>query len=349
MQPSDRVDGMNGIVRWTLWLLVAAAVLTAVGCARSAERPVGPGPTEAALAGEHMIATDGYELRLRRWLPEGQTDAVVLALHGFNDYAGAFDGLAEPLTQAGMAVYAYDQRGHGASGPRGVWPGRELLVDDAVTAIELLHERYPGHPVYLLGASMGGAVAMLALDRAPAPEVAGTVLLAPAVWGDEIMPWYQQFGLWLGEAVVPGMQLSAQLGQMLGKSPTDQDEVLQELRDDPLVQREARVDTLEGLSKLMDAGLEASARLHGPALILYGDRDEIIPAEPVCRMLGRLPGGDATPWRMALYPGGYHMLLRYSGAAQVRADIRAWLLDPDGALPSGHEVTRAEARSSLCD
>lgn len=340
---------MSTMARRTSWLLVAAAMLAVVGCARSAERPVGTGPTEPALAGEHMIAADGYELRLRRWLPEGQPEAVVLALHGFNDYAGAFDVLAGPLNRAGMAVYAYDQRGHGASGPRGVWAGRKLLVDDAVTAIDLLHRRYPERPVYLLGASMGGAVALLALDREPAPQVAGTVLLAPAVWGGEVMPWYQQFGLWLGEAVVPGMRLSAQLGQMLGKSPTDQDEVLQELRDDPLVQREARVDTLEGLSELMDDALEATARLTGPALILYGDEDEIIPAEPVCRMLDRLPDAGRTPWRMALYPEGYHMLTRYSGARQVRADIRTWLVDNDAALPSGHEVTRAEARSALCD
>lgn len=327
-------------------LLVIALPLAA--CVRSDEQPVGPGPETPHLADDTIVASDGYRLPLHRWRPEGEPAAVVLALHGFNDHGGAFAVLADGLNAQNMALYAYDQRGFGASEPRGIWAGRELLVDDAINAVELLRERYPGRPVFLMGKSMGGAVAMLALTDDYAPLVAGSVLIAPAVWGEEVMPWYQQLGLRLGETVAPGMRLSVELAQALGNEPTDDEDVLEALKADPMVQREARIDTIERLSELMGEALAASADLPGPALILYGDEDQIIPAEPVCLMLGKLPDPAYQLWRMALYPDGYHMLTRYTGADQVHADIEAWLRDVGGTLPSGNEVSRLQARQALC-
>ncbi len=328
------------------FLFLIALVLAA--CAGSGERPVGPGAETPRLNDDTITASDGYHLPLHRWLPGDEPRAVVLALHGFNDHGGAFGVLADDLNDQGVALYAYDQRGFGGSEPRGIWPGRDLLVDDAINTTRLLARRYPDAPVFLMGKSMGGAVVMLALTHDDAPVVAGSVLIAPAVWGEEAMPWYQQFGLWLGETVTPGMRLSVELAQALGNEPTDDEAVLEALKADPMVQREARIDTIERLSELMDEALAASAELPGPTLILYGDEDQIIPAEPVCLMLDRLPDPGYQPWRMALYPGGYHMLTRYTGADQVHADINAWLRDIGGPLPSGHEVERREAQRVLC-
>ena len=49
--------------------------------------------------------------------------AVILALHGFNDYSNAFEGPGEVWAGHGIATYAYDQRGFGAAPERGLWPG----------------------------------------------------------------------------------------------------------------------------------------------------------------------------------------------------------------------------------
>lgn len=324
--------------------LVAAVIMA--GCAGQGAGLQGPGNAKPALRGQTLIAADGFHLRMRRWLPPRPADAVVLALHGFNDYGASFDGVAEVLRADGIAVYAPDQRGHGRSGPRGLWPGRETLVADAVTALRLLQQRYPEQPVYLLGESMGAAVALLAAARPQAPRPAGVVLLAPAVWGERVMPWYQRLGLSVGPAVAPGLELPVRLAWLLGNHPSDEAAVLQQLRADPLVQDGARLDTLQGLAGLMDAALAASPQLPAPALILYGEQDAIIPSEAVCHMLAGLPVDDG--WRMALYPDGYHLLTRYSGADSVLADLRAWFQEPSAALPSGRSVTRAQALARLC-
>ena len=73
-------------------------------------------------------------LPLRRWLPEGKPRAVVLALHGFNDYSNAFADAGPVFAAHGIALYAYDQRGFGAAPAPGRWPGSRRLVDDALAA-----------------------------------------------------------------------------------------------------------------------------------------------------------------------------------------------------------------------
>ncbi len=54
-------------------------------------------------------------------------------------------------------------------------------MDDAAGLARQLAERYPDRPLYLLGESLGGAVAMLVAARHPDLPVDGLILAAPAV------------------------------------------------------------------------------------------------------------------------------------------------------------------------
>ncbi|HEX7970332.1 MAG TPA: alpha/beta fold hydrolase, partial [Stellaceae bacterium] len=133
-----------------------------------------------------LLAADGTTLPLRRWLPQGEPRAVILALHGFNDYSNAFTGPAEALAKDGIATYAYDQRGFGEAPLRGRWPGQRQLAEDLATASRLLHAQHPGIPLYLMGESMGGAVALVLLGewaqhKSQGVPLTGAVLIGPAV------------------------------------------------------------------------------------------------------------------------------------------------------------------------
>ncbi|MBB3189324.1 alpha/beta hydrolase [Halomonas cerina] len=318
------------------------------GCGQGVVRQApGPGDGEARLEANRVIAEDGYRLPLRHWRAEGEPHAIVLGVHGFNDHGGSFRILAEALVPHGIEVYAHDQRGFGTTAQRGLWHGHEQLADDVTLITRLLRERHPEPPLYLVGKSMGAAVTILALTDDTPPPVDGSVLISPAVWGFETMPWYQRLGLWLGVRLAPGMRFSARLTRRLGIEPTDDPEIKAQLAQDPLILRHSRLDTLHGLSLAMDAALQAARRLPTPALILYGDEDDIIPPAAICALLARLPEDDAI--RLVLYPQGYHMLTRYTKRERTEADIIAWLSDPAAPLPSGHEVERREARRALCE
>ena len=84
------------------------------------------------------MTADGQVLPLRKWLPHGEVKAVILALHGFNDYSNAFEAAGKAWAERGIATYAYDQRGFGAAPERGLWPGRAVLAADAATAARIL-------------------------------------------------------------------------------------------------------------------------------------------------------------------------------------------------------------------
>jgi alpha-beta hydrolase superfamily lysophospholipase len=312
------------------WL--TAAVLLLIGCA-PVLAPAGPEVAAPALDEARLVAADGAELPLRSWLPQaGPPDAVLIALHGFNDYSNFFDGTGRWLAARGIASYAYDQRGFGGAPNRGLWPGSEALASDLRAAVGLVRARHPGTPLYLFGESMGGAVVMATMARFDRPAVDGIILAAPAVWGRSSMPWYQTTALWLAVHTFPWSRLT---GGNLGIVVSDNTETLKALGRDPMVIKGTRIDAIYGLVNLMDEAMASAPRLDGRMLVLYGARDPLIPAGAMREMLERLPPETADQRRLALYPEGYHMLTRDLQAETVWRDIDAWLADPDAPFPSG--------------
>ncbi|MGA8756715.1 MAG: lysophospholipase [Stellaceae bacterium] len=282
-----------------------------------------------------FITSDGQPLPLRKWLPDTSIRAVILGLHGFNDYSQAFEIPGKAWAKDGIATYAYDQRGFGGAPERGLWPGRAALAADVATACSILRRLYPGVPLYLLGESMGGAVAIVAMtgeSRTPIPDVDGVILTAPAVWGRSTMDLLPRIALWAGVRLMPDLKLT---GQSLHILASDNIPMLRALGRDPLVIKETRVDTIWGLVNLMDAAFASAPDLRVPLLLMYGAHDEIIPKPPIGRFVRELPRDTRHRRSFAYYPHGYHMLLRDLESPIVSADIAGWILMPTAPLLSG--------------
>lgn len=343
----------DGATPGTPWHSRRAAVLSTIFAATLLActvqlQPRAESSLEPVIARTAILTADGYRLPLDRW-GSGDPEAVVLALHGFTEHRGVFRGLAGALAEGGFAVYAYDQRGFGETRHRGIWPGEDILVDDARAAWQLLRERYPDRPIHLLGESMGGAIALLATTDPGAIEPDSMVLLAPAIWAREVMPWYQRTGLWLGDHLMPGLSFNPVTARRIADTqPTDDPAVAAEMRTDDRMLRDVRADMLVGMTDLMDAALHATEQLPEPALILYGLEDEIIPPEAACAMLERIASGAGPEPTVAVYPDGYHLLTRDLQAHLTRGDIVAWIGEQRRHLPSGRAMALAEARERVC-
>jgi alpha-beta hydrolase superfamily lysophospholipase len=144
-----------------------------------------------------------------------------VALHGFNDYRASFAELGRYAARRGILVEAYDQPGFGARTDRGSWPGTQALVAALDHAILEVRRRHPGVPLYVLGESMGAAVAMLALARPTAPPVDGLILVAPAVWNGQDLPGTRIAGIaglveLMGEAQAAATRLELPMLVLLG-------------------------------------------------------------------------------------------------------------------------------------
>jgi acylglycerol lipase len=311
--------------RWMLW---GVALCCAAACAPFVV-PTGGDSAPPRFEALTYVAIDGARLPLKVWEPAARPTAVVLALHGFGDYANAFDAAGTQLAAAGIRTVAYDQRGFGASPQRGYWAGVDRMVDDAADAVQLLSKTYPGAPIYLLGESMGGAIAMVLAAERPSVPLAGVVLVAPAVWGRPSMTALERNALWLAAHTVPWFPLT---GQGLNVQPSDNFAMLRKLSQDKLILHHFRADLVWGLANAMDRAVAAAAHIQLPSLFLYGLRDELVPLAPTRRALMMVP---ADKRRVAVYPSGFHMLLRDLGGKEVVDDLVAWVKAPSAPLPSG--------------
>ncbi|MBT5047025.1 MAG: alpha/beta hydrolase [Rhodospirillaceae bacterium] len=312
-------------------------LLWATACA-PVVRPMGPAVGDPFVSSDALTARDGVTLPLKSWLPGGKPRAVIVGLHGFNDYSNALALPAAYWADRDIATYAYDQRGFGGAPNRGYWAGTRAMAADLRAAVIAVKQRHPGVPVHVVGVSMGGAVTMAALSRGPIKGIESAVLVAPAVWGRAHMNVFQRGALWLLSNTMPWFPLT---GEGLNVTPSDNIPMLRALSRDSKIIHETRVDAVKGLVDLMDSAYGAAPSLNGtPILITYGLKDEIVPRAPTQDVMRRLPRTNGN--RLALYEGGYHMMLRDTQAEILWNDIAAWILDRGAPLPSGAD-RRAEA------
>lgn len=282
---------------------------------------------------EHFSAADAYVLPFREWLPTHKKarknpKALIVAVHGFNDYSNAFEGVGQYFRKQDIAVFAYDQRGFGETANRGIWAGEANLVRDLRQFVEGLGKKYPHSPIFLLGESMGGAVAISAVADPSFPKVHGLILSAPALWGSEAMNSLFRGSLWMVAHTMPYKQFT---GSDLRILATNNIPLLRRMAADPIIIKSTRVDAVYGVVKLMGSAYDKIPFVTTPTLVLYGAKDQVIPRSPIETALGRF--GREVDY--AYYPAGYHMLLRDLQARDVMGDVLSWVVHPGEELPSG--------------
>lgn len=322
---------MSQILRLIISALILLTLFLFAGCSPFVNLP-GKRITSPKIEKTHYTTADGVQLPLRSWLPETTpTKAIIIALHGFNDYSNFFTTSGEYLKRYGIACYAYDQRGFGGSPGRGLWAGVGAYTNDLSNFANEIRKLHNDIPIYLLGESMGGAVVIVAMTGNNPPVVDGVILSAPAIWGRDSMPWYQRWLLAVTSHTVPWMELR---GKGLHIIPSDNAQMLIALGRDPKVIKATRIDSMYGLTNLMDEALIQGENLKIPTLLLYGKKDQVIPKEPMLQMLKKMP----TTTKRAFYENGYHLLLRDLQSEKPLADIVAWINNHDQPLPFGANI-----------
>ena len=303
-------------------------ILLALAACAPTVAPRGMANDAPAIESDVFVTRDGLRLPLRHW-DTTNPKAIIVALHGMSDYSEAFDMPGPWWAQHGIEVYAYDQRGFGNAPDPGLWAGATTMRTDLSDFVEAARAKYPGVPVYALGESMGGAVVLSSLASQHPPRIDGAILVAPAVWSRDDMPVSYNIALWLGAHTIPWKHLS---GEGLNIRPSDNIPMLRKLSHDPVYQHDARIDQVYGLVNLMD---EARNAPHGiatdaPILLLYGEKDQVIPREPTEDVVTGLSGHIAV----IRYPHGYHMLLRDLDGETVWKDVADWIGKTSSIAPA---------------
>lgn len=134
---------------------------------------------------QHQEATfrggGGLDIFYQRWLPDSSL-ATVLIAHGVAEHSGRYQHVAEFLAGRGYDTWVLDHRGHGRSGGRRAFVERfgSYAADLETLRLRALAESSPHLPRFLIGHSMGGAIALAHAIAHPTVWT-GLVLSGPAV------------------------------------------------------------------------------------------------------------------------------------------------------------------------
>ena len=268
-----------------------------------------------------VTARDGVELPLYRWAPTTPTRATVALLHGLAEHAGRYAALADRLNAAGIELVAIDLRGHGEAPGKRAYVGRfddylldtQALLDEAATSCA---------PLFLMGHSMGGAIAALyAIERLKATgrRLSGLILSSPALApGRDVPRWMLALSqvisrLW---PTFPAMKIDAAL---LSRIQT----VVNANLKDPLVHHGA-IPARTGAELLLAMARIERGRtgLSVPLLIYHGTADKLTEPDG-SRTFGAHAGSpDKT---LTLYEDSYHETMNDLDRDKVIGELMAWI------------------------
>ena len=252
------------------------------------------------------------------WLPEADPVAVIVVAHGYGEHIHRYANLVDAALPRGFAVYGPDHRGHGrSSGVRALIDKHDYLLDDLDQVFNLVDKAHPGVPVFLLGHSMGGNIALASALRNQA-RLRGLILSGPAVTTYGVSKALQVVAAVLG-------RIAPKLGvQKLSSAGVSRDPAVVAAYDaDPLVfHGKMPAGTGAALLKTSKAFPALLPSLKVPLLVVHGSADSVVSVESG-RTAHALAG--STDKTLKIYDGLFHEVFNEPEHPAVLADVLNWI------------------------
>jgi len=266
---------------------------------------------------ELWTAPDGARLAVRRMAAAGSRRATAIFVHGWGDYTGRWEHVAEWFARRGIAFYGADQRGHGQTpGRRGHVERFAQYLADLAALRKLADAESPG-PQFLIGHSYGGFIVLRYLETSP-QGVTGSVLLTPYVdlFGEP--PRWKVVMARLLADVLPSVPIATGLEyDAISRDP----DVVRVFRDDPLCHERMTPRAYREMMTNLAILLDEKDRIAGPLYVALAGDDRIVSSAAAAAFARTLPG-DVT---IREYPGMYHNLLHEPDRDRVFTDLDGWL------------------------
>ncbi|XP_048212311.1 monoglyceride lipase [Perognathus longimembris pacificus] len=280
----------------------------------------------------HLVNADGQYLFCRYWKPSGTPKALVFVSHGAGEHCGRYDDLAQMLLRLDLLVFAHDHVGHGQSeGERMVVSDFQVFVRDVLQHVDLVQKDHPRLPVFLLGHSMGGAIAILTAAERPR-HFSGMVLISPLVVASpESATTFKILAARVLNLVMPNMSLGPIDSSVISRNKAE----VELYNSDPLICRAGLkvcfgIQLLNAVSRVE----RALPRLTVPFLLLQGSADRLCDSRGAYQLMGSARSPDKT---LKIYEGAYHVLHKELPEVtdSVFQEINAWVSQRMAAAGAG--------------
>ena len=254
----------------------------------------------------------------QRWEPE-QVKGIVVLSHGLAEHSGRYGHVAARLNEAGYAVYALDHWGHGRSGGTRANVERFAhLMADLDTLLTKARGEHPGRPVFLLGHSLGGLIALDYVVTRGESGLAGLVLSGAAV-DPSVGSSVQRAAAGFLSRYTPNLGVLSLDATAVSR---DADEVRKYV-EDPLnyhgkIRARTGAETLASVERV----IQGLAGLRLPMLVLHGTKDRLTSPAGSELVAEKSGSKDKT---LKLYDGLFHEIFNEPERDTVLGDVVAWL------------------------
>lgn len=275
----------------------------------------------------HFTGADGTRIAAYRWPAQGATRAVLQISHGMGEHALRYLEPLQPLLAVGVAIYANDHRGHGATATKETLGdfgpgGFAAVVDDMAKLSELIRREHPGKPLILLGHSMGSFALQIYL-LTHSGLIDGAVLSGTAALDLLPPPDPNAGGL---EAFNAPFEPARTKFDWLSRNPKEVDKYVA----DPWCGFSANADSMVSLftaaAPLFAPGALNHIRTTLPLYFFSGDMDPINGRLAWLKpLVERYREAGIRDVSEDFYEGGRHEMLNESNRAEVVANLLAWI------------------------
>jgi alpha-beta hydrolase superfamily lysophospholipase len=267
---------------------------------------------------ETITAGDGLRLYLRRHEAVGARGEVVI-VHGFAEHSGRYAALTEHLLANGYSVTAYDQRGHGLSdGLPGHVEAFSEYDDDLNKVITLTRNRAAGRPLFIIGHSMGGLVALRYLAR-KSGTVAGAIISAPLIAVAVPVPAYKHLIARAGARLAPRLRLNNEINPA---NLSRDAEVGRAYAADPHVTRKVSTKWFTETVRAMAEVKDWASQIRTPVFVMHGTKDKLASVEATKALFAEIGSNDKE---LAIYDGYYHELFNEPEKQELFERATFWL------------------------
>ena len=257
------------------------------------------------------------KLYYQSWHPQALAQAILVIVPGIGGHSGIFTNMVEYLIERNYSVYSFDLRGNGKSpGQRGYINSWAELRADLKAFLNLVTNQEPSLPLFLIGQSMGGTIALDYVLREK-PKLQGLILMSPGL-GLGVSPWK----LWLGQLLShlwPHFALDTGIDLSAGSRLPEQ---VAAFAQDPLRHSQGTARLATELLKTIAWIKAHGTELRVPLLILHGGADRVTLPESSRLFWSSLTLADKERRE---YSGSYHELHNDLNYREVLADMEDWL------------------------
>jgi alpha-beta hydrolase superfamily lysophospholipase/thiol-disulfide isomerase/thioredoxin len=266
---------------------------------------------------------------------------VLLCIHGLGLYSGSYQNFGIRMARLGIQTYAIDVRGFGS------WmkaEGHEQIdfigcLNDVKTALTSIRAANPGLPVFLLGESMGGAIALRATALFP-ELVDGLISCVPA------SERYKQKkeDIKVAFEFLKGPNKQFDIGKQIVDQATEKNPTMRkDWQQDPMDRMDLSAKELMQFQKFMNENHDSVKSItKTPVLMIQGTEDKLVKPTGTWDLFNEIPSVEkeflAVPSEHLVFEEQQDRARGFD--ARIDHSVATWILETAGEYSPAPRAAR---------